>query len=235
MTQTLNDFLNMTKVFHEQNRTLEHFARRPGNRASERLTMPLTPFVYQFFLYNSLYQVDWDASLSSNNLEFHKKYNQRMRQGVKEPAQQKRFEQFMRKRDGEAIYLLDAFRSSLNQTELSGDWTQVVSDNRVSQEDGQKFFERMRELREATSISQKTRAGSLYNKVEECRAFVYDVRCNIFHGSKTLGETYEPAQKLRIKVYFMFLHALMSAFFGIIEAEQNIQLLHLESSNKLAN
>ena len=54
---------------HCDNSKLQYYAERPsGGRVS---IMPLTPFVYEFFLFNSLYQVDWVASNEKTGLVFH--------------------------------------------------------------------------------------------------------------------------------------------------------------------
>jgi hypothetical protein len=46
---------------HRDNSTLRHFAQDPDDII--RSTMSLTPFVYQFFIYNSLYRVNWHVSI----------------------------------------------------------------------------------------------------------------------------------------------------------------------------
>ena len=55
--------------------------------------------------------------------------------------------------------------------------------------------------------------GRVFDLLRECTHFVYLVRNNFFHGSKTLGEIYEAKQKRRIEVYDLFLKGLTSLFF----------------------
>lgn len=217
MNQSIDNFLSIIEGFHTDNRKLEHFARFPQNRVIS--TMPLTAFVYQFFLYNSLYQIDWDSSFRNNELIYHKNYTNQTSDGLKEWQQQSEFEKFMQKRDMTCTHLLTAFQP-LSKIQLNGNWTSVIPDERVRSNDGHHFFRRMRELKMMASSNEASKTvDSLYDDVGKCRSFVYTIRCNIFHGSKTLGQIHDPNQKQRINVYFEFLHGLMSAFFNIVKVE----------------
>jgi hypothetical protein len=56
-------------------------------------------------------------------------------------------------------------------------------------------------------------SNKTFELLEKCTTFINMVRNNIFHGSKTLGDIYEPNQKRRIEVYDLFLKGLTSLFF----------------------
>jgi hypothetical protein len=56
-----------------------------------------------------------------------------------------------------------------------------------------------------------------FRYIRELRLFVYDVRCNIFHGRKSLADAMESAQNERIRVYFHFLNGLVALFFAVAE------------------
>ena len=64
-----NQLRRVLRKVHDDNCTAEHFAKDPCGRT--RSTMFLTAFVYEFFIYNSLYQVDWSKSTASGNLKYH--------------------------------------------------------------------------------------------------------------------------------------------------------------------
>jgi len=49
--------------------------------------------------------------------------------------------------------------------------------------------------------SDKSQLGRLFARIETCRLFVYQVRNNVFHGTKTLGKIWDTKQSRRIEVY----------------------------------
>ena len=52
------DLIDTLHAAHLDNARLHYYARGPQNRIISQ--MPLTPFIYEFFLFNSLYQIDWE-------------------------------------------------------------------------------------------------------------------------------------------------------------------------------
>lgn len=63
------DLIDTLHAAHMDNARLPYYARDP--KIGEFSQMPLTPFIYEFFLFNSLYQIDWSASSSSSGLVSH--------------------------------------------------------------------------------------------------------------------------------------------------------------------
>lgn len=63
------DFISVLHGVHCDNSKLQYYAERPG--VGRFSIMPLTPFVYEFFLFNSLYQVDWEKSSDATDLVYH--------------------------------------------------------------------------------------------------------------------------------------------------------------------
>ena len=53
----------MLRRVHQDNSSVGHVAEYEDG--SKRSTMFLTPFVYQFFIYNSIYTIDWPISLQT--------------------------------------------------------------------------------------------------------------------------------------------------------------------------
>lgn len=138
-TNSLNDavsiFLDTIQRFHDDNETLDHFARSPEQ--SEFRTNPLTAFVYEFFLYNSLYQIDWNSTLEPDGLVYHN------RDRSTEDTQQDIFEEFLLEHDPNGINFRTGFRSFAKMS-LSGDWTNVVPDKRITEKLGKTFFWRIK-------------------------------------------------------------------------------------------
>jgi len=195
---------------HCDNSKLQYYAERPnGGRVS---IMPLTPFVYEFFLFNSLYQVDWIASNEETGLVFHPEND------FGESKKQKSFISFIKSyATKKPADLYRAFEPLLHIEKAEGDWTRVTPDSRISLSQGDRFFRDIRKLQ--VLLEQCKRPSDIpinrntFEILKECTYFIYLVRNNIFHGSKALGEVYERNQKRRIEVYDLFLKGLTSLFF----------------------
>ena len=196
---------------HRDNEQLYYYATPDKNRPG-RSIMPVTPFAFEFFIYNSLYQVDWSASLQAGRVVNHP-------EDFTEIKQQSKLEKFLKPHiREEPTRLYEAFLPIRDAT-LEGDWTAVVPDSRISAKEGEYFFDRLRSLQTIlhnTSQPEQLQVNnSLFDLIGECRRYVYLVRNNIFHGSKTLGETYEPKQRRRIEIYLTFLRCITGLFFSV--------------------
>ena len=195
---------------HRDNSRRQYYAKEPNGRTMS--TMPLTPFIYEFFLFNSLYQVDWVASNEEVGLVFHPEND------FGEPKKQRAFISFIKSHAKEnPADLYRAFEPLLHIEKTEADWMRVTPDSRISIKDGDQFF---RYIREIQSFLEQCKAPSdmptnkrTFQILEQCTHFIYLVRNNIFHGSKTLGEVSEPNQKRRIEVYDLFLKGVTSLFF----------------------
>jgi hypothetical protein len=186
--------------------------------------MYLTPFAYQFFIYNSLYQVDWPTSISANKIKHLKK---------KEVPCQRDFLMFLKQHGCDTPNaLLDAF-VEVENFDLVGGWTKIQGDVRISEKEGDKFFTRLRDfqrklraLREATQKGDgdednnrdllDSASASTFDHLPKLTTFVYSVRCNIFHGRKRLADAFAENQNRRIEVYFRVLQGVVTLFFKLV-------------------
>ena len=57
-------------------------------------------------------------------------------------------------------------------------------------------------------------------------AFIYKIRCNIFHGAKTLKELHNPLQKKRIDIYAVFMIAINQMVFSYIDYLNGIDITY---------
>ena len=172
--------------------------------------MPATAFVYQYFLYNSIYQYDWSESIKQLTL-----VPNDYRKG--EANQQDKLERYLCSRDGQGAELRHAFQP-FSMHEIQGNWTAIIPGGKITKEMGKEFFERMQEIQNLVvrGIAKKD-LKRLFQNLTTCRSFVYQVRNNIFHGSKNLEDLEnDPDHKRRIVVYYLFLHCLVSWFFRVM-------------------
>jgi hypothetical protein len=209
MTEHLQIFVDSLAAAHKDNSILVHFAKRPG-RVERYSTMPVTPFVYQYFLYNSLYSVDWKQSVDRGCV---------CTLNGKEHKKQGRFEAFLRKKVEQDLTCLNAL-FPLTELPTDGNWTEVKADDRVSVDEGRAFFHDVKLLQDhvqAYQHSGSVELDKLFETIARCRKFTYKIRNNIFHGSKRLGDVWDKAQKKRIEVYYRFLNCLVSMFFMAVK------------------
>lgn len=210
MTDSIKGLVNVLHGVHIDNSEHHYYAERPSGRRVS--IMPLTSFVYEFFLFNSLYQVDWIASNDQARLVFH------LENDFGESKKQRAFLSFIKNYGIEKpADLYRAFEPLLHIEKAEGDWTRVTPDSRILDSQGDKFFRDIRQLQvlleQCKTPSDFPTNKNTFDILKECTRFIYLVRNNIFHGSKTLGEVYEPNQKRRIEVYDLFLKGLTSLFF----------------------
>ena len=209
------DLIDTLHAAHMDNARLRYYARGPMNR--EFSQMPLTPFIYEFFLFNSLYQIDWSSSNSSSGLVSHPHEKT-------EVWKQGRFVKFLRDHSRNKPELLHrAFEPICDIEELDGSWTRVSADSRIRDADGVTFFARIREFQDL--LTGNPSPGSLTISksrpdLDGCVEYINKVRNNIFHGSKTLGDSADRNQKRRIEVYELFLKGLTSLFFLAVGKDQ---------------
>lgn len=173
--------------------------------------MPLTPFVYEFFLYNSLYQIDWYESILRGTVVASS-------DELSETQQQRRLWSFIRdhvRKNPADLYR--AFEPLLHLAPIEGQWCEVAGDGRISRDEGRKFFNATRalqdELRACDNPDLMPTNRRTLDLVEKARFFIYQVRNNVFHGSKSLGATYEKNQRRRLEVYELVLKGITSLFF----------------------
>lgn len=60
-------FICKLHKMHQDNDERDYYAKDQGGQYVS--IMPLTPFVFEFFIYNSIYQVDWPTSLETEYIK----------------------------------------------------------------------------------------------------------------------------------------------------------------------
>ena len=206
--QSISSLVDILHNVHCDNSKQQYYAEKVGRRIS---TMPLTPFIYEFFLFNSLYQVDWNKSYGKEELIFHP-------DDYSESKQQREFIKYLKgysKNKPSDLYR--AFEPLAYLPTIEGEWTHIAPDARISKDHGVSFFKKIKELQKIIESCKNPNEMPVTQKVFElidkgCY-YIYLVRNNIFHGSKTLGEIYERNQQRRIEVYELFLKGVTSLFF----------------------
>lgn len=204
----LRNFIDSIHGPHLDNAQRLYVAEPMGGRGTRSDVSPATNFIFEFFLFNSLYSVDWESSDSTDCVVHHSRE-------MSESAMQRKLLAFCRNRcrEGNEDILNQAFLPLAGWGDLNAAWTEITPDDRITAEDGRAFFTRVTSLGESALNADLTASRSTFESIQSCCYFVYLVRNNIFHGSKSLGEIYDENQSRRIGVYDLFLRCLNSLFF----------------------
>ena len=166
---SVSALIDVLHQVHCDNSKRQYYAeRRRGHRIS---IMPLTPFVYEFFLFNSLYQVDWTTSLEKRELIFHP-------EDYLESKQQTEFIKYVKKyARKKPADLYRAFEPLFYLPKTVGSWTKVTPDARISLSHGESFFEKIRNLK---AIIEKCKipadmptSNKVFELIDKCRYFIY--------------------------------------------------------------
>ena len=70
MEQSIKNFIDILHIVHCNNSKQQYYAESPSLRGRVSI-MPQASFVFEYFLFNSLYQVDWKKSYDEGGLRFH--------------------------------------------------------------------------------------------------------------------------------------------------------------------
>jgi hypothetical protein len=62
--------IDVLRNAHSDNGTLFYYSTKDPSVVGEKI-MPVTPFVFELFIYNSIYQVDWNASWKTRKVTYH--------------------------------------------------------------------------------------------------------------------------------------------------------------------
>ncbi len=213
MSQDVTNHVESLRRVHDDNSSAKHFAEDPFG--TQRSTMFLTAFVYEYFIYNSLYQVDWPKSTDSGDLKYYDRGGEERKQTA--------FEGFL-KSESTPDLVRRAFMD-LGTHSMEDSWTKIKPDPGISSEEGEKFFHDFRQFQKTLHrleppkdpVKIKKDFEGAFMRIGELRPFIYAVRCNIFHGRKSLAEAVDKNQNKRIEVYFLFLKGLVTSFFEVFE------------------
>jgi len=107
--------------------------------------MPATPFIFEYFLFNSIYQHDWEYTDSGGRLAM---FETRLGNGgLREWEQQKKLLKYLEERCVEKPKQIErAFAPFKHLVDLNGVWAKITPDQKLSEKDGEDLFCAVREI-----------------------------------------------------------------------------------------
>lgn len=211
---TLKNKLSTLNALHSFCMKSEHAVRQTGDDTSTWSVFNPSRFIYTYFTFNSMYDIDWESSFADLQvLETKEKYQR--------DRFQKAIKFFFKKLGSDAPNIF----STLLQHQLHAfdveDAEKIMNTLKTPREDEEteklrKGFKRiLGTLREPSSTTPSDYLESLLRII----TFIYKVRCNIFHGSKTRYDMEEESQQARFLVYSAILIAVNALLFEVAKRE----------------
>lgn len=209
MNYEIENFIDMLHRTHLDNAQTCYQAMH-GPRGPSSIS-PITNLIFELFLLNSLYSVDWQTSCDRDQLVFF----DTGRDGPSETKKQRELIRFCRERckKMDPSILADAFSPLAGHLSGERSWMRVQSDERITMELGERFFRDIEQLATGAIERRLEPTKSTFEFIESCSYFTYLVRNNIFHGQKRLGEIYDRKHVRRLSIYDLFVRCVNSLFF----------------------
>jgi hypothetical protein len=214
---SIHDFVNALHRSHLDNGRMVYY-RAKANTASKRgeiePVMPATPFIFEYFLFNSIYQHDWEESDQKNEL-LSLPRNKKKHIILREGDQQEKLIEYLKELCIKKPELIErAFAPFKHLVDLTGAWTKIVPDHNLDEDSGVIFFFSAREMQDMLRSGISVDAlPTFFKHINVCREFVGKVRNNIFHGAKSLAQIWDEDQRRRIELYHLLIQSINSLFF----------------------
>ena len=171
-----------------------------------------THFIYAFFTFNTLYNIDWDKSLNCGDLRnWHKSKteHEKISSYIDFCCQDDCFLKDYK------VFFIKYVTRKYNYSEILEELKCIEMDRRYSNG----------AINNTTLISNFNNACSLcltedvfdQEAIDTIIRFVYKIRCNLFHGVKTMEDLKYPSQQKRLEIYSSFVVAINQMVFSYLE------------------
>lgn len=207
---------------HESTIQLEHAVRQTKHLSSEWIPFSSSRFIYAYFTFNSIYSFDWETSFQNNSAEeWGKKTN------GKWPKEKEKFtsvidfyaktlgSEMSRLHSEELVRVLHILQVDNTEIDLEN-IKQLKGSNEIKKLKTQ-FPKNFSILLDPKSVDDNKYKDALLSSLE----FIYAVRNNVFHGSKTTIHMWEKSQQRRLLIYCAVLISANALLFKCIK-KQNI-------------
>ena len=203
--------LRIYKVIHKESAQRNHGIEVPIGGKYEWIDYTPTRFIYSFFTFNTLYNIDWQSSLNKGAVYLFKRneYDEDKQDAYLDfvfsdedfvASFKKPFIDYLT-RDVPSTVILE----QLQGIELDKAFNGSIKDKGVITS----FQDAMKSLLISKQFNIKT--------IKTILGFVYRIRCNIFHGVKSMEQMRMVSQKERIEIYTRIIIAVNQMCFSYID------------------
>lgn len=214
------------------------------NKLSEpKSTMPITSFVYEWMLYNCIYQHNWETLEKDDKAEKwkaedkDKKTKDIINELIKDKKESSRYKEnkdeidnFLKENSSlrdhnQQRRFLDFIRNASNADHcllkrafkplaFLDDLKGKWTEADPPTGRTKSFFTKLRNLH--CYVQEAESDTDIFRSIKHCLEFVYKVRSNIFHGKKDMKIAKDPDALRRIEIYDIFLKCFVSLFFLVV-------------------
>lgn len=214
--ENMNNQLNELYKLHIASNEVPH-----GIKINEDWTLfEPTKFIYAYFTFNSFYSFNWQNSIEMKNLILWE--NDIYRKNKKSPLESKKISEIVKFIVNENNEIRKMFSDYLNdklnqnQFEVEKVLGMISPDQNINEKMIKGFIKNISLLREGEAQGNKLKKA-LYNALY----FIYRVRNNIFHGTKTILDILDVNQAKRLKIYTIILQATNEMLFEVVSKKLN--------------
>lgn len=201
-----------------KNTTSYIHAVRKGNQELEEPFIP-THFIYEFFIFNTLYSINWKYSLNYGSI---KSLN-----GGELAEQEKYFafifenDEFVESYDSKFKRIL--FKIDINEIKYIKDRVRLDKDHFSKHIKNRGSLKDPDEVENFKKAVDSILAGEFINeeKIKSIITLIYRVRCNIFHGVKSIDELNRDIERKKLKFYTNILIAVNQMVFSYLDFLSN--------------
>ena len=218
----LKSQMHNLQVLHQDSASLEHAIRMYDDKWHEFIP---SRFIYSFFTFNTLYSIDWEESLAKGELISYddptpegENNAKTVKQRMPEKDRYPKYISFCFEDDDFVKLYEEFFFDFIGQTfekeEILRELKKIKKDENSSGNIKRGYF-----IRDFYDACYNTLTDHIL-KIDDSKTiitFIYKIRCNIFHGAKTLKELNDKSQKKRIDIYTVFLIAINQMVFSYID------------------
>lgn len=213
----LKSQMHNLQVLHQDLASLEHAIRDNDDKWQE-----FTPsrFIYTFFTFNTLYTIDWEESFAKGELISYDDEDYPKKTKDEKLSDGNRYHRYVdfcfSDKKFVRIYsefFFDFIGQTYSKEEITKSLEKIKPDDSSSGTiKTQEFIDSFREAWDKILNANTLKEGYCRRII----TFIYKIRCNIFHGSKTIKEMHDRAQKKRIDIYTVFMIAINQMVFSYI-------------------
>lgn len=197
------------RMIHESSASLEHAILQSGYRWQPYVP---THFIYAFFAYNSLYNIDWEYSLSRRKPYTHNR-------NTKEWEKRDAYIDFCCENENFLRLYKDFFVRYVTARHSAGKIIDELEKIRLDRRYSNGNIRFQDDILSFQTACRDCLIDGKFDKriVVEVEKFVYLIRCNLFHGAKTFDDLNNPSQQVRLDIYSAFVVAINQMVFSYLE------------------
>ena len=225
-TQELLEGVTMLRCIHIESATTCHGIKPRG----EWEPYIPTHFIYAFFTFNTLYNINWQQSILFGNIINFDSKNQHKSSSEKPLTEREKINEFLSYcfKDNVFVnrykksfikyithhYCCDDILKELEYIQLDRKNSNGLIDGSIRDEDTIVKFQ--------TACSDCLIHRKFdYHTINTIVQFIYGIRCNLFHGHKTLEDLNFPSQQIRLDFYSSFIIAINQMIFSYLQFQRD--------------